>query len=254
MKNMGYRLINLFLLTLIFNIPGWAQETSVMIRVQAKDAKFIGTSIGGAKIIVREEITGEILAEGITEGSTGNTQVIMEQPRTRNGIVTDENTAGFLAKLKITEPVFVTIEAIAPINKKQASVRTTIQQWILPGKNILGDGIVLEIPGFVIDILSPQTHETIAGSNEVSISANVVLMCGCPITSGGMWNAENYEVNAIVSKRSGETRTIPLKIGSKVSTFSGKATFTPGNYEITVYAFDPATGNTGLDKTNIIIQ
>ena len=250
---MGYRFINVILLTFIFITSAFAQETTVMIRVQSKDAKFIGTSIGGAKIIVKEENTGKILAEGLTKGSTGNTTVIIEQPRTRGGVITDENTAGFLAKLEITKPVFVTIEATAPVNKKQASVRATTQLWILPGKNIEGEGIILEVPGFVVDILAPQTHETIAGGNEISISANVVLMCGCPVTSGGMWNGDNYEVNALITKAGGDTKTIPLKIRDKASTFYGEASLTSGNYEITVYAFDPVSGNTGLDKTNIII-
>ena len=230
-----------------------AQETSVMIRVQSKDAKFIGSSIGGASIIVREDLTGKILAEGITRGTTGDTKIIMEQPRGRGERLTDEKTAGFLAKLNITKPVFVTIEAIAPVNKKQASVKTTTQQWIIPGNNIEGDGIVLEVPGFVVDMLSPQTHETITNGKSISIKANVVLMCGCPVTPGGMWNADNYEVNAIISESGKEAIIVPLISEDKQSTYSTKADLSSGNYEIIVYAFDPATGNTGLDKTNIII-
>lgn len=249
--NQFYRIT---LLTLIFITSAAAQETTLMIRVQSKDAKFIGTSIGGAKILVKDDLTGKILAEGRTTGSTGDTKVIMEQPRSRGKAITDENTAGFLATLEINEPTFVTIEAIAPINKKQARVRSTTQLWVIPGKNIGGDGIVLEVPGFVVDILSPQTHETIAASKEISITANVVLMCGCPATPGGMWNADNYEVNALITKSGEGSETISLKMQDKSSTFSGKATLTAGNYEIVVYAFDPATGNSGLDKTNIIIQ
>ncbi len=253
MKTMHQRVLNNFIAIFLFIGSAYAQETNVMIRVQSKDAKFIGTSIGGAIIVVRDDNTGKILAEGITEGSTGDTKVIMEQPRSRGDIITDENTAGFLARLDITEPVFVTIEAIAPINKKQASVRSSTQQWILPGKHISGQGIVLEVPGFVVDILSPQTHETIADTKEITITANVVLMCGCPVTSGGMWDADKYEVSALISKARDDEQTIVLKIQDKASTFSGTANLTSGNYQILVYAFDPHTGNTGVDKTNIII-
>ncbi|HSP40472.1 MAG TPA: hypothetical protein VLN46_03490 [Gillisia sp.] len=247
--------LNVLLLIFIFIISAvsQAQETTVMIRVQSKDAKFIGSSIGGAKIIVKDDLTGSILAEGITKGSTGNTEIIMVKPRLRGDVITDENTAGFLAKLEITEPVFVTIEATAPVNKKQASVKATTQLWVLPGKHIGGDGIILEVPGFVVDILSPQTHETIPGGKEISIAANVVLMCGCPVTSGGMWNADTYEVNALITKVGEEPKTIPLKIQDKPSTFAGIINLNSGIYEIIVYAFDPLTGNTGLDKTNIII-
>lgn len=228
-------------------------ETNIMVRVHSKDAKFIGSSIGGARIIVKDEVTGEILAEGITRGSTGNTKVIMEEPRTRGKQLSDEETAGFQAVLNITEPIFVTIEAIAPVNKKQASVTSSTQLWVIPGKDILGDGVVLEVPGFIIDILSPQTHERIEAGEKVEITANVVMMCGCPVTPGGIWNADDYEISAIISKEGEEKKIIQLKAEEKPSTFSGEVDLTSGNYEITVYAFDPRTGNTGVDRTNFIV-
>ncbi len=229
-----------------------AQETNVMIRVQSKDAKFIGTSIGGAQIVIKEESTGKILAEGLTQGTTGDTKIIMNQPHTRGNRLSDDNTAGFLAKLDIQKPVFVSIEALAPVNKRQARVSSTTQQWIIPGKDILGDGIILVVPGFVVDILSPQTHQTLEG-REVSIMANIVLMCGCPVTPGGIWNSANYEIKAIVSQGGKEVKTLDLLPQKVQSTFGADITLNSGNYEILVYAIDPVTGNTGLDKTNIII-
>ena len=234
------------------NILG--QTTEVMIRAQSKDAKFIGTSIGGAKVIVKDAETGEILAEGLTQGSTGDTDRIVKQPRERGKQLADENTAGFLAELDIDKPTFVTVEVIAPWNKKQARVTSSTQLWVIPGKDIAGDGVVLEVPGFVVDILSPQTHERIPSDEEVEITANVVMMCGCPLTSGGVWDADGYEVKAIVSQEGKEVQTVDLKIQEKPSTFKGNINLPPGYYEVAVYAFDPETGNSGLDRTNMIIQ
>ena len=65
-----------------------------MIRAKANDAKFIGSSIGGAKIIVRDAVTGEILDQGMTSGSTGNTDKLMKQPQERGKALSEENTAG----------------------------------------------------------------------------------------------------------------------------------------------------------------
>lgn len=246
----------IFLFTFLFlDInPVKAQETSLMIRVQSRDAKFIGTSIGGAKVIVKDENSGEILAEGITTGSTGDTDIIMKRPKIRGERITNDSTAGFLAKLNIDQPVFVTVEALAPVNKKQARVRSSTQLWIIPGEDITGEGLVLEVPGLVVDILSPQTHETIDAEKEVQITANVVLMCGCPVTEGGIWDANKYEVMASISKDGKYLQKLPLKITKKPSTFTGNLKLSSGNYEIIVYAIDPAEGNTGLDKTNIIIK
>lgn len=228
-----------------------AQETSVMIRVKAKDAKFIGNSMGGAKIIVRDERTGVILAEGITKGGTGNTDVIMNNPITRGSQLTDDATAGFLAKLNIEKPVFISVEAFAPGENR---VKSSTQLWVIPGKDITGDGLVLEMSGFIVDVLSPQTHEKVAGNKDIEIKANIVLMCGCPITDGGIWDANQYEVKALISRDGKLERTLNLKVLEKESTFYGKVNLEPGNYEITVYAFDPVSGNTGLDVANIIVK
>ena len=191
----------LMFLMIIFPEDILGQTTDVMVRAQSKDAKFIGTSIGGARVVVKDAETGEILSEGFTKGSTGDTDRIVKQPRERGKQLADEDTAGFLAELDINNPTFVTVEVMAPWNKKQARVTSSTQLWVIPGKDITGDGVVLEVPGFVVDILSPQTHERISAKEEVEITANVVMMCGCPLTSGGVWDADGYEVKAIVSQK-----------------------------------------------------
>ncbi|MFD2518347.1 hypothetical protein [Salinimicrobium flavum] len=231
-----------------------AQETEVMVRVKSKDAKFIGSSIGGAKILIKNAETGELLASGMTEGSTGNTELIMKQAHSRDQRLTDEATAGFSAKLDLEEPVFVTVEAYAPYNKKQARVMSSTQLWLLPGKNITGDGLILEVPGFVIDILSPQTHERIGEENQIEIKANVVMMCGCPITPDGIWDANQYEVKAILSRDGSKVSELELKAGEKPSTFSAETTLEKGLYELFIYAYDPVTGNTGVDRMNFIVN
>lgn len=228
-----------------------AQETSVMIRVQAKDAKFIGSSMGGARVIVRDERTGMILAEGFTQGGTGNTDTLMKNPITRGSQLSDENTAGFLAKLNIEKPVFVNVEAFAPGENRGKS---SAQLWVIPGKDITGDGLIIEMSGFIVDVLSPQSHEIINATKEIEIKANIVMMCGCPITNDGIWDAYQYEVKAVISKDGNLEKALDLMVLEKASTFSGKVNLESGNYEIMVYAFDPVTGNTGLDVTNIIVK
>lgn len=248
-------IVPVILLGFIFETPAiYAQQTEIMVRVKAKDAKFIGSSIGGAKIHIRNSETGELLASGMTTGSTGDTELIMKQAHSRNQRITDEETAGFLARLDLEEPVFVTVEAYAPFNEKQARVMSSTQLWLLPGKDITGEGLVLEAPGFVVDILSPQTHERISKESRVRIKANVVMMCGCPVTSEGIWDADKYEIKAIVSREGTKVAELELEGEEKPSTFSAETTLEPGLYELTVYAYDPLSGNTGLDKMNFIVN
>lgn len=50
------------------------------------------------------------------------------------------------------------------------------------------------------------------------------------------------------------TDTIPLGY-SGPSTFKGAVNAgSPGDYEIIVYAFDPVTGNSGVDKVSVTVE
>ncbi|HET8810747.1 MAG TPA: hypothetical protein VFM65_10860 [Flavobacteriaceae bacterium] len=238
--------------SVFFNKTFAQEETSIMIRAKAKDAKFIGSSMGGAKIIVRNALTGEILDQGITEGSTGNTQKIFSTDKQRYEPISTENSAGFLAKLKLDKPVLVNIEANAPMNQTGSAITTTTQLWVIPGKDILGDGIILEIPGFVVDILSPLVHSKISGN--LKIKARIVMMCGCPITKGGRWDANQYEVLALIKSQGKLIQKINMEVKEKPSVFYGETTLESGNYEMILYAFDPKTGNSGVDKSNFAVE
>lgn len=247
----------LFIALLFMCAHVFATETKLMVRVKAKDAKFVGSSIGGAHVIVRNSINGQILAEGTTQGSTGNTDLIMKTAKERFGQIAEESTAGFLATLDIDDPTFVTIEVISPITKRNAQVHATTELWMLPGKDILGDGVVVEIPGFVIDILQPNTHQYIplASLQEkgLAIKANIVMMCGCPIEEGGLWDSKMMEVTAHLKKDGKLVMELPLKNPSR-NLFEGTVAISEaGTYEIIVTAYNATTGNTGVDKVNYVI-
>ena len=235
-----------------------ATDTQLIIRAKAKDAKFIGSSVGGAYVMVRNQLTGEILAQGLTSGSTGNTTVIMKEAKERYKSIADENTSKFLAKIDIDEPTFVQIEVKAPINKKQATVTATTELWLIPGKHILGDGVVIEIPGFIIDILKPRTHQFVSlkslTDNSLTIEANMVMMCGCTISKGGLWNSEDIEVKGILKKNGEPFKEVTLSLSSN-NLFSANVTLdSGGKYELTVYAYHPKSGNTGVDKVNYVVS
>jgi hypothetical protein len=246
------------LLLLIIAQFSFATETQIIVRAKAKDAKFIGSSIGGAYVIIRNQLNGEILAQGKTEGSTGNTSLIMNTAIERGTQLADDQTAKFLASIDIDEPTYVSVEVLSPINRKNAQVAARTELWLIPGKHILGDGIIIEIPGFAIDIVAPRTHQRIGLSTLeggiITIQANIVMMCGCPINSGGLWNADTMEVKALIKRNGQTTGDVEMTVQS-TSLFEGQLLAREaGSYEIIVYAYDAATGNTGVDKINFIIN
>jgi hypothetical protein len=103
-------------------------STELVVRAKARDGKFIGTSIGGALVRVKDAENGRILAEGMIQGGTGDTNLIMNQPKKRYDSIT-KGSAFFKAKLLISKPILLTIELVSPYIKRQAR---TVSQNIMP--------------------------------------------------------------------------------------------------------------------------
>lgn len=234
-----------------------AAPTKVVVRAKAKDAKFIGTSMTGALVIIRDAESGEVIAKGLTEGSTGNTNRIMIEPVKRGSQLSDEGTAKFEATIEIDRPRLVTVEVHAPYSQRQSMTLTTTQVWLLPGRHIVGDGVVVEVPGFVVDVTAPQSPDGIKlsdGKASVQVKATITTMCGCLVTPGGIWDADRYQVAAMVKRNGKAVGESPLKYAGKASSFEGVVELAQeGLYDLEVYAFDPATGNSGLDRTTFTV-
>ncbi len=155
-----------------------AVETNVTVRVISKDAKFIGSSMGGALVTIRNLDTGELLAKGLTAGSTGNTGLLMKDKITRRVPMVDEKSAKFTATVDIDVPTLVEIRARGPMAQRQAIAEVSVTQWLIPGKHIVeGNAVLLEITGFVVDILAPPVHVKLKGTpQDIDIRANITMM------------------------------------------------------------------------------
>lgn len=154
-----------------------AVPTQITVRVKTKDAKFLGTSMGGARVTITDVQTGELLATGHTAGDTGNTARIMS-PSTRHEPLSDETAAHFTTTIELDEPRLLEVTAYGPLANLQAANTVSATQWVVPGKHITGgDAWMLELPGFVVDVLAPPTHMQLQGVPQtVTLKANVVMM------------------------------------------------------------------------------
>jgi hypothetical protein len=232
-----------------------AEPTDITVRVLAKDSKFVGTSMGGMRIVLRDAHTREILAAGVTQGGTGSTKLIMHEDRGRRAHLSDESAAKFTTMIHLDAPRLIEAEAYGPLGQPQAAVRVLSTQWVVPGRGITGgDGWVLDLPGLVVDVLSPPAHVRLpANTTVVDLRANVVMMCGCPIEPKGLWNADRLEIKAIVNRNGERVAQVDLAYAGETSQFATKLPIeAPGDYEVIVYAHDPSNGNTGIDRTTFI--
>ncbi len=227
--------------------------TRVVVRAQANDAKFIGTSMGGVVVAIRDANTGALMAQGKMEGSTGDTERLMRTPRTRDMQLSKGGAAKFDTTLMLKEPVLATIEAKGPLSQPQSSILTSTQVWLIPGKHLEGDGILLNFPGFAVDLMKPRAHHQFQSGEEVEIKANVVMMCGCPTEPGGLWDSDGYEIEAWIIKDDQIEDKVAMEFADETSLYSG--TYTPGEpgtYEVHLVAYDRNTSNTGVDRTTFI--
>ena len=134
--------------------------TSLLIRATSRDAKIIGSGVGGARITVRDAGTGAILAEGLQSGGTGDTDAIVRNPHPRDGTIYDtRGAASFLATILLDEPTQVTIEAEGPLGHPQALGSATKTMLVVPGEDVRGEGIILEIHGFIVEILDTELRD-----------------------------------------------------------------------------------------------
>ncbi|WP_159023556.1 hypothetical protein [Formosa sp. L2A11] len=246
-----------FILILLVNLSSFATDTKIIVRAKAKDAKFIGSSLGGAEVIIRDKMTNAILAQGKTEGSTGDTSLIMKTPLERGLSITDDKTAKFMANINIDEPTFITIEVYSTIKNEKARVSASTDMWLIPGKDILGEGVILEIPGFLINIETPNTNQDLSlaaiKKEPLKLKAKVVMMCGCPINKNGLWDSEHIEVKAIVKLNNTVLKEVPLTFVT-TNMFEGDLTLEKaGTYQVILYAYDNTTGNTGVDKATYVV-
>jgi hypothetical protein len=231
-----------------------AEPTDIVVRVMAKDAKFIGTAVGGAEISLRDADTGEVLAEGVTEGGTGDTPKIMTTPRSSRENISTPEAASFATTLELDRPRRITVTAVGPVVPEGAAVAASSTQWVVPGKHITGgDAWVVELRGFSVSLVEPPPSEVkLDGTGRIALEAKVTMLCGCPIDSGGMWDADKIEVAATVQKDGTQVGLVPLSFAGEVNIFEGEIEFDePGEYTIDLYAYDPSNGNTGVTQFTV---
>jgi hypothetical protein len=181
----------------------------------------------------------------------------------------------FTADLLLDRPKRIEVTAQGPLGARQSANTVSATQWVYPGKDVVGgDGFLLELPGLIVQIVNPPTHYMPAALPQLELRANVAMMCGCPIDykreestiicpelpdDQQPWLPDEFEVAALIRGQSGAEVEIPLKFmdippADTPGQFTGVWSSPPaGIYEITVYAYQKTTGNTGVDTATVIV-
>lgn len=246
-----------FILFMITVLPLYSQtDTPITVRVVAHDAKLIGSSMGGVDIIIRDQSTGELLASGQTVGGTGDTELLVLNDKSRYGEVSTPGSAAFQTTLQLVKPVYAEIQATFHTAYSGHPISMTQTQWLIPGKEMTGDGILLDMPGFAMRIQHPLPHQTISSTDEddARIDLFMIMLCGCPISPGGTWDSDPMEVEALIYEGKEFIRSISFT-NKETNQFSADLSgLKRGSYEVYVSAYDPRSKNTGVEKINVTVK
>ena len=245
-----------------------AVATRVVVHVVAHDAKVIGSHVGGVRVTVLDATSGDTLAAGLQSGGTGDTKLIMRDARVRGRPVFGApGTASFSASLDLSGPTRVRIVAEGPLAIPDALQRASTTLVLFPGEDVTGDGVVLELYGLAVTPELPGAASgdasraaaaarvpTMSGPT-VTVRASVTMLCGCPITPGGLWDANGVHVRARLVRGGKVVAEAPLAYAGRASTFEGRVSAPgPGDYRLVVLASEPARSNFGRAERSIRVR
>lgn len=219
------------------------EPTRVDVHVVARDAKLVGSAVGGAQVTIRDAESGEVLAEGVHEGGTGDTGLIMGARERNANVFTTPGAAAYTAELALDAPRRVTVEATGPLDFPQARTSASTTLLVMPGEDVTGDGVVLELWGYIVEILGPPAASS--SENGLPVRARVRMLCSCPTQPGGLWDAPAVRAHLTAPDGSVVAETA-LEYEGDDSTYGGSLALPgTGAYELEVRAVSAETGNTG---------
>ena len=242
-------------------------KTPIIVRAIASGGKFIGDLVGGFTVSI--SIPGQNAVTIKSSGSSGNTFDLMQLQRLRTDpLPTNSDTvempgspaASAQTTIDLANPVLATITVVGPgkFAGQQATVTTTT--WLLPGIGLTGsskftNGLVVELPGLLV-----QNPTARIASGQLTVSAQVTMMCGCKIIdNAGIWLSTDFVVSAQQLDANGNVLstssmqnvpvTVPLTPPPPANTLSLFQTTIPaanGVKSVRVIANQKSLGNAGV--------
>ncbi len=234
-----------------------ATPTNVIVHVLSNDAKLIGTSMGGAWVTIRDVKTNEILSQGKHIGATGDTNLIVKQPKKRGAErFSGESPAVYKDTLSLERPTVVEITAEGPLAYPQATQKATVTTLLIPGNHMTGEGVVLTLHGFIVDIMAPEPVDSVKAGNDFTLTASVRMMCGCPTSPGGLWDSNDYEITAHLIQNEEVVGSTQMKFSGRTNIYQAnmKAPSKTGSIEVLITASDVKKTNFGMDQMTLKVN
>ncbi|GKS58954.1 hypothetical protein YTPLAS18_24810 [Nitrospira sp.] len=230
--------------------------THVTIRVVGHGSLALGREVGGAKVTITDLETGQLLATGLQQGEAGDQNLIMRTPHVmREPVYSSAPSAAFTTTLYLDAPTRVEIAAQGPMGYPISAQRVAHTTWLIPGQHMSGDGVVLELYGYLVRIEAPPEGESLIAKEDVTLRASVRTLAGTPVQPHGDWDARSVSIFGEVMIGGRVIERLQMFFSGERSVFEAPffvptAHDAPDGITLRVVAANAADGNVGVAEAN----
>ena len=242
------------------------QVTTLLIRPAARGGKYLchdaaNSEIHSALISIMHVETGEFIDYGLAYAPNANSagpKDLMNPVSRSIPFAVDDDTVHVKLCVAISEPTDFRVLVFGPLSYPDQARLALADIIVLPGIDIganpqYPEGLVIEVPGLCISNVTDGLHVP-----QLSCSAKVTMMCGCPIGNEVDWFCldTDFFVTLVIRMQSKEVYCYPMEFVSTPnlninSLFAGqwlnKAPNDPVE-EAWMSALEPKLGNQGKFK------
>jgi hypothetical protein len=234
--------------------PTGTVPTEIMVRVVAHGAMILGDEVGGAKVSITDVASGRLLASGIQQGEPGDQNLIMRTPRImQEPRYASRAAASFRATLDLDRPTWVDISVSGPLAYPTAVQRASRTILLIPGQDLVDDGIILDLYGYIVQIVHPKPGDPLIAKEDMKLRATIRTLSGAPVRPYGDWDSRKTNIFADVMIGDRIVERVQMFYSGERSMFESPffvplPAEAPDGLTLRVVAADRSTGNFGMGE------
>ncbi|MCC2641996.1 MAG: uncharacterized protein K0S45_2409 [Nitrospira sp.] len=169
--------------------------TTVVVRVVAHRSLVLGHEVGGARVTITDLATGLLLASGLQQGEPGDQSQIMRIPHLMDEpVYSGRPAASFTTILELARPTLVEITAEGPLAYPSALQRASRTVLLIPGHDLINDGIVMDLYGYLVQVEDPKPGESLIAKEDVMLRASVRTLSGSLVRPHSDWDSRKIQI------------------------------------------------------------
>lgn len=235
------------------------KPTTVLVRVVAHGAMVLGREVGGARVTITDLETKQVLATGIQQGEAGDQNQIMRTPHLMEEPVYSARPAAvFTTTLELRKPTLVEITAEGPLAHPASMQHASQTVLLIPGHDLINDGIVLHLYGYIVQIEHPKPGQSLMAKDDVKLRASVRTLSDTLVRPHGDWDSRKIRIYGELLIGNRIVERLQMFYSNETGTFDApffvpKPDEAPDGIVLRVVATDLATGNSGVGRADFTV-